>query len=189
MGSGQLDVMNDEQRRYQAKEWLDPRIEVRASSVDGRALVAYAPIEAGETVVVWGGDVFAEADVRAGAADAESLVPIGEGIYLGTAAGAYNREADDRGDFMNHSCDPNCWLQDERTLIARRHIEAGEEVSADYAFWKGDDSPVSRFQCRCGSPLCRGGVTGRDWRLPELQERYRGQFSSYINERIAKLHS
>lgn len=94
----------------------------------------------------------------------------------------------DLGDFMNHSCDPNCWMQDEHTLAARRDIAAGEELTADYVFWKADDSDVARFACRCGSPLCRGRVTGRDWRLPDLQQRYAGHFSPFINERIRKLH-
>ena len=31
-------------------------------------------------------------------------------------------------------------------------------------------------------------VTGNDWRLLELQERYAGHFSPFINARIAKLY-
>ncbi len=89
--------------------------------------------------------------------------------------------------FLNHSCDPNLWLVDEVTFGARRDIRPGEEVTADYAYWQAEEDLIAAWTCHCGSPLCRGRVTGRDWRLPELQERYRGHFSPFINARIAAL--
>ena len=39
----------------------------------------------------------------------------------------------------------------------------------------------------CGTPSCRGLITGGDWKLPELQERYAGFFSSYITRKIAQI--
>jgi hypothetical protein len=42
----------------------------------------------------------------------------------------------------------------------------------------------SRALWRCGSPLCRRLITGADWRLPTLQERYCGHFSPFINRRL-----
>ncbi len=36
--------------------------------------------------------------------------------------------------------------------------------------------------CRCGSPICRGIITGNDWQLQEVQERYQGHFSPFLNE-------
>jgi hypothetical protein len=35
--------------------------------------------------------------------------------------------------------------------------------------------------------LCRGRVTGEDWRNPELWERYAGHFSPYLERRIKAL--
>lgn len=157
------------------------------SPIAGRGLFARQPIEEGQSVVIWGGTVFTAADIQAGKVDDKSTVPIGERLYLGSPAGAYNREEDDLGDFMNHSCDPTVWMQDEVTLVARRHIDAGEELTADYVFWKEDETSVSSFACHCGSEACRQRITGKDWRLPELQSRYEGHFSPYINERIRRL--
>jgi hypothetical protein len=31
---------------------------------------------------------------------------------------------------------------------------------------------IFAMPCRCGSTLCRGRVTGTDWRRPDLQRRY-----------------
>jgi hypothetical protein len=69
---------------------------------------------------------------------------------------------------------------------AWREIEAGEEITTDYAY--GEASPSYRLEpCACGSRLCRGRVTGDDWRLPELQQRYRGHFTPHIERLIQGL--
>jgi len=38
--------------------------------------------------------------------------------------------------------------------------------------------------CRCCQPSCRGQITGADWKLPGLQAKYAGYFSSYLQRRI-----
>jgi uncharacterized protein len=40
--------------------------------------------------------------------------------------------------YGNHSCDPNLWWADAYTLVARRPIEAEEEVTSDYATSTGN---------------------------------------------------
>lgn len=175
-------------KHYRASEWIDPRVEIRRSPIAGSGMFARAAINEGETVVVWGGGtVFTTADIEAGKVDDDSTVPIGEGVYLGSPVGTYNR-ADDLSDFMNHSCDPSVWMADEVTLTARRPIQPDEELTADYALWKDDAQSVVAWECRCGSPLCRRRITGRDWRLPALQQRYEGHFSPFLNERIRTLN-
>jgi hypothetical protein len=139
----------------------------------------------GEVVTIWGGQVFTADEVQAGKARKGSLSAIAERLYLGVRADAPDELGPDH--FLNHSCDPNTWMTDEVTLVARRDIAQDEELTADYAMWEADENHVMRWACACGSPLCRGRVTGQDWRLPELQQRYRGHFSPLINQRIARL--
>jgi S-adenosylmethionine decarboxylase len=50
-----------------------------------------------------------------------------------------------------------------------------------------DGSPYDEFDCTCGAPGCRRRVTGSDWQRPELQARYAGHFSPYLERRIARL--
>jgi SET domain-containing protein len=177
--------MADQGRKtYRQHEWIDPRIEIRPSPISGRGMFARSLIKAGDVVVIWGGVVFTQAEVAAGNAAERSTVAIGEGLYLGSPVGQYDRERDDLGDFINHSCDPNCWMQDEVTLVARRDIRPGEELTGDYVMWEADERYVRPWECACGSPLCRQTLAGLDWRLPELQARYRGHFSPFINARI-----
>jgi hypothetical protein len=54
-------------------------------------------------------------------------------------------------------------------------------ITADYALWEADERFVSRWECRCGSTLCRGRITGNDWKDKGLQERYKGHLISRRN--------
>jgi SET domain-containing protein len=89
--------------------------------------------------------------------------------------------------YVNHSCEPNAVFHGAVALIARRDIVAGEQITIDYATCDG--SPYDEFECQCGSALCRGRITGEDWRRPELWERYAGHFSPYLQRRIDRLRN
>lgn len=83
---------------------------------------------------------------------------------------------------MNHSCDPNVGSAlDLHHTFAMRDIEEGEEITYDYAM---TDAGKWDFVCACGKPNCRKFVTGNDWKIPELQQRYRGYFQENIQEKI-----
>ena len=77
-------------------------------------------------------------------------------------------------------------MADDVTVIARRPISAGEEITGDYAVWKS--SPEYTVDpCRCGSAQCRGRFSGDDWRIEAIQERYAGHSLPYIARRIEVL--
>jgi hypothetical protein len=86
---------------------------------------------------------------------------------------------DDGLDYLvNHLCDPNAWMADEVTVIARRAIAANEEIVGGYAVW--DSNPAHVIDpCRCETDRCRGRFDGDDWRQPDLQEHFRGHFLPY----------
>lgn len=58
---------------------------------------------------------------------------------------------------QNHSCDPNTSF-DGLDMRALRNISKGEELTLDYAEFL--DENMEPFECRCGSPLCRGEISG-----------------------------
>ena len=45
--------------------------------------------------------------------------------------------------FHNHSCDPNCWFSaaNSSTMVARRDIKPGEEITFDYGLQESADFP------------------------------------------------
>jgi hypothetical protein len=85
-------------------------------------------------------------------------------------------------DAINHSCSPNAGLRGQILLVAMRDIEIDEQVCFDYAMCL--NTPGYRFDCACGTLVCRGVVTGEDWKIPELQTRYYGYFSTYLQDKI-----
>jgi uncharacterized protein len=52
----------------------------------------------------------------------------------------------------------------------RTPVSSGDELMNDYA--TSTMEPDFAMECFCGSLLCRGVITGDDWRRPELRERY-----------------
>lgn len=127
-----------------------------------------------------GGIVLAQKDIDSGKFKPHTITGVDEGLWLGDPSGA----EESLDNYINHSCDPNLWMRDEITLVARRYINPREELTIDYVMWIPDQSWVMRSLCWCGSNLCRTRITGTDWQLPELQDRYFGRFSPFINRRI-----
>lgn len=79
-----------------------------------------------------------------------------------------NEQGDEK--YMNHSCDPNTWWGDDNTMIARRDIHPGEELTYDYA--TTEVNVPFEMVCQCGSAICRGKVTHLDHLNPEWQARF-----------------
>ena len=164
--------------KYRSTLWTDPRTEVRASSLQGNGMFAKEPISEGEIVGVIGGTIMTTAQFQ----EYITTVPYYNATQIGEDAHLVEPPGVPRG--MNHSCDSNVWMRDEVTLVARRDIRAGEELTVDYALMSGLPGDLLKEPCRCGSPVCRGIITGDDWQLPEIQARYRDHFSPFLNERI-----
>ncbi|MBI3074598.1 MAG: hypothetical protein HYY92_00040 [Parcubacteria group bacterium] len=88
------------------------------------------------------------------------------------------------GMHVNHPCNPNMGILGNVINVAMRDVGAGEELTADYAMVYSH--PSFRLECHCGAENCRKIITGDDWKKKELQEKYRGFFSAYIQKKINK---
>jgi hypothetical protein len=161
--------------------YLSAKLEARAHpDKGGFGVYALAPVRAGEVLVAWGGDVvMAETFATLPTRVQQHSLQIEEELYLVPSG------ADEPADFVNHSCEPNAGMSGQIVMVAMRDIDAGEEVCYDYAM--SDGGPYDEFKCACGTPSCRGKITGNDWQRPELWERYAGYFSPYLQQRIDRL--
>jgi tetratricopeptide (TPR) repeat protein len=59
--------------------------------------------------------------------------------------------------YINHSCDPNLrtrFVDEHIFFFSKRRIEAGEELSLDYAFKRQGE----KVPCHCGAANCRGTI-------------------------------
>lgn len=165
--------------------WIDPRIEIRDSSIAGKGMFAESLIKEGEKVVVYGGTWGKEYTDSNGAKIAQEagklIMQWDDDLY------SVEERGEETGYFINHSCDPNIWMEGAFTLIARRDIQPGEELAADYALWEANEKYISKWRCHCGSPLCRDRVTGKDYIT--LRDRYKNHFTPLLEKRIRLLHS
>lgn len=64
----------------------------------------------------------------------------------------------DGGKYMNHSCDPNCEMNEDLQMVALNDINAGDELTFDYTTTESEI--IAPFDCKCGSAQCRGRIGG-----------------------------
>lgn len=168
---------------------LHPYIAVGISRINGRGLLATAPILASETT--WWHDPAALAPngaivTRAELARMSSHEREAFHIHawqIGPDTWCAGLPDADPSLLMNHSCDPNTWFITDSVMVARRDIAAGEELTYDYATSETEQLSVS---CRCGAPSCRGFISDDDYARPELRERYAGHRLSYIDAALVR---
>jgi SET domain-containing protein len=159
------------------ESFLSEKIETRNSKIHKKGLFAKESFRKGEIVFIKGGHILKREQIFS--ADViNSYYPIDDDFYLG----ATNAEEEDMIKlYENHSCNPNCGIRGEITFVAMRNIEIGEELTIDYAFLDNEDYS---FKCTCGEKNCRSIVTGRDWKIKHLQEKYFDYFATYLKEKI-----
>jgi hypothetical protein len=174
-----------EQQRPPETCWLDPRVHIRNSPIEGRGLFATTELTEGTVVARLGGRLVGSAELAAlvAAADADptasyvDTITVEDDLHLVMPPGSQIH-------FGNHSCNPNLWQAGAFTLVTRRSIHVDEELTVDYVTQTG----VSqwRMDCTCGHPACRRVISGEDWRLPELQRRYGAHWVPGLLKRIAR---
>ena len=163
------------------KTWRSPRIRVSDDTLAGRGVVAVEDIARDEIVAIKAGHIVTRAEIRQVTETAGDLaLQIEDDFYLAPRS---LDDVDNMSVFINHSCDPNVGFRGQVVYVAMRDIKAGEELCHDYAMERSDDYALD---CHCGSALCRGRVSGEDWRLPALQQRYADYFSLYIYNKIKR---
>jgi len=164
------------------REMLHPAIALEENSaIHGKGLVASELIRCGE--IVWQQDDEGETvpcEVIAAWSDEEQAAfrLIGYQCDEHTFRVCAGIER-----YMNHSCDPNTWWEDSRTLVARRDIPPGEEVTYDYA--TSEVAIPFQMVCRCGSPCCRRVITNRDYLDPAWQAQYGPHLPAHVLRAIA----
>jgi uncharacterized protein len=165
------------------RSWITPKaVKGGASAIEGQGVHAVEAIAAGEVVAVKGGHIL-NGPAVAGLPDAirDSVFPIAADCFLAALA---QDEFDGVMMRVNHSCEPNLGMGGNVLLVSIRDIAAGEELTIDYALFLGD--PGFAMECRCGAAACRTVVKGTDWMRADLQERYRGWFSWWLQQKITQ---
>jgi uncharacterized protein len=161
--------------------YMSPKLEARnIPEKGGYGIFAREAVEQGHVLAVWGGIVVPGARFWEYSEFTRTHgLQVEEDLFL------LPLTLDDPSDLFNHSCTPNAGLCGQITLVAMFPIAVDEEICFDYAM--SDSNPYDEFDCQCGTPHCRGRIVADDWMRPELQERYKGYFSPYLQRRMDRL--
>jgi hypothetical protein len=151
---------------------------IRPSHIHAAGVFTTAPIRKGSRVVEYAGP-------RLSPEEANRLYDGASRTYLyGLEDGRTVIDGEGMGAYLNHSCDPNCEVDEIKNrvwILAIRNIHAGEELLWDYNLYD-DDDPAP---CHCGSRKCRGTMYSREW-MAKLRRKARKQAEKRAAAREAK---
>lgn len=161
--------------------YRSPKTEVRDSPIQGKGLFARDLIAKGEIVAIKGGSIvtrqtWAKLEKELGSAE----IQISDEFFIAPVS---QEERDGSMLYTNHSCEPNIGVQGQIVFVALRDVAPGEELTHD---WATTDDLDYQMACHCGSSRCRGTITGKDWMKKELQDKYKGYFSWYLQQKIER---
>jgi len=161
--------------------WVNPKLELKGSEKSGQGHFVKVPVKKDEPLVCWAGRIVHKGDLHSLSQDEyDFILQVDDEFFQAPFMHPYHEPAD----FINHSCNPTAGFGGSPiTLVALRDIGVGEEITFDYCM---DTSYDMEFDCLCGSLNCRKKVTGNDWKLPALQQKYEYYFSPYLWKKIYK---
>ena len=138
------------------------RIQVRASGVHGRGVYALVPLQAGEKLIEYKGERIAWDEALRRHPHDPSQPDHTFYFHLETGGVIDAAVGGNQARWINHACSPNCEAQevDGRVFIhALTDLSPGEELFYDYGLVIDErytPKLKKRFECRCGTPGCRG---------------------------------
>jgi uncharacterized protein len=138
------------------------RIQVRASGVHGRGVYAVADIKAGARIIEYKGERI-DWDEALRRHPHDPSQPDHTFYFHLDAGGVIDAAVDgNSARWINHACAPNCEAREVEGRVfihALTDISPGEELFYDYGLIIDERYTAKvkkRFECRCGSPSCRG---------------------------------
>ncbi|MEW6704715.1 MAG: SET domain-containing protein-lysine N-methyltransferase [Pseudomonadota bacterium] len=139
-----------------------PRIQVRRSGVHGKGVFARRPIEPGETIVEYKGELITWTEALKRHPHDPKDPNHTFFFHIDDKRVIDGKVNGNAAKWINHACDPNCEAEEDgdRVFIkAIRPIAPGEELFYDYGLIIDErytPKLKKQFACHCGSPNCRG---------------------------------
>ena len=132
---------------------LAPGVTVKESTIDGRGCYAAVAFRKRQKIAVYAGEWISRREVARRLTNKRRIHICSLDSYwaIDGSVGGNGTQ------FINHSCEPNCYMRAVHRKIvffALRDIEPGEELLLDYGRSYHDDWKV----CRCGAAKCRGRI-------------------------------
>lgn len=85
--------------------------------------------------------------------------------------------------YINHSCDPNAGIKNNRDIVAMKKIKKGEEIVFDCAMNNIDEWTM---ECNCKAKNCRKIISTFDVLDEKTKKKYLNYVIDYIREQYLK---
>jgi len=134
------------------------------SSKTGQGVFTTIKIPAKQPVIEVTGDVFSNETADH---NHPALLQVSSNLYIGPSGGP--------DDYINHSCNPNCFLHcigKRAILFSLYDIPADTEITFDYSTSSTDNLDKWKMDCLCGDPNCRKVISGFQYLSPEKVKEY-----------------
>jgi hypothetical protein len=171
--------------------WISPKVKIGTSLIvpTQRGIIAEKPIAEGEVIVVMGGRIV---DIPTHNKIGEFAEFYGMDFCEDFSFCPFNEgEVEQMPQFLiNHSCRPNAGFRDQLRIVAITDIAPGDEICYDYAFLlyaHPENNHEFSIDCTCGNNECRSEITVMDWKIKELQEKYRDWFMPFLRDKFDSL--
>lgn len=115
--------------------------------------------------------------------ESPALLQVGHDLFIGPSG--------DIDDYINHSCNPNCYLQivGNRAIVYSLHvIQPDTELTFDYSTSSTDDLSSWKMECLCGSHKCRKIISGLKYVDEKIIKEYKEKdmIPTFLNNKIFK---
>ncbi len=144
---------------------LFDKIYIAQSKLDiGKGVFAKRDIRKNERILEFTGLIISEQQAKLwkGKEVEANLLQIDDNKYIDIE--------EEPGVLVNHSCQPNAGIKNDRILVALRNIKKNEEIFFDYSTTMDEDCWT--MKCKCGSKKCRGIVKDFKYLPKDLQKKY-----------------
>ena len=134
------------------------------SSKTGQGVFTTIKIPAKQPVIEVTGDVFSNETADH---NHPALLQVSSNLYIGPSGGP--------DDYINHSCNPNCFLHcvgKRAILFSLYDIPADTEITFDYSTSSTDSLDKWKMDCLCGDLNCRKVISGFQYLSPEKVKEY-----------------
>lgn len=141
-------------------------------------------ISKGDLIAVWGGVIYSKIELIKMSQEFPKMIshPFGvcKNFYMGPI---HPDDPLDDAEIFNHSCDANAGIKGQIIVVAIKDIQPNEEIFFDYETVEIDSTALG-FKCKCGATDCRKEINGSAWKNISFRKKYKGFFSTYIQDLI-----
>ena len=147
----------------------------KPSKISGSGTFTDINIPPNKPIIEIIGDIFLSENIKN--KDPGDYLQVSNKFFIGPSGSSY--------DFINHSCDPNCYfaIVGKRAILYSLYlIKEGTELTIDYSINSTDDLENWKMSCSCNSYKCRKIISGFKYLDASLKEEYirKGLVSMFI---------